>query len=130
MVTGALGLPLFNVDDDRSDDKGPEPEGLAITQINDMTVAAIGLERTGGVMLYDISDPTSPSFLEYLNSDLSDATGAISPEGLAWIHQDDETFLVVSYEVSGSVDVFRVVPEPASIALVCAGLMLIVQRRR
>lgn len=133
-ITAPLGLPLFNDDDGRSDDKGPEPEGIAITEVGGKTLAAIGLERTGGIMIYDISDPNSPIFLQYLNSDLSDATSAVSPEGLAWITGGDsptgETFLVVSYEVSGSVDVFKVVPEPGSFALLSLGGLLLARRRR
>jgi 5'-nucleotidase len=52
----------------RSDDKGPEPENLAIGEVNGRTYAFIGLERVGGVMTYDITDPTSPVFANYINN--------------------------------------------------------------
>ncbi len=101
--------------DGRSDNKGPEPEGVAVATIGDKTYAAIGLERTGGVMLYDITDPANAAFVQYINSAVSDGTGAASPEGLVWITPDKSptgtAFLVVSYEVSGTVDVFSFTPE-------------------
>lgn len=51
--------------DQRSDDKGPEPEGVTIGVIDGRTVAFIGLERSGGVMVYDITNLTTPSFVTY-----------------------------------------------------------------
>jgi len=43
--------------DSRSDDKGPEPKALQPGS-NDRTYAFIGLERIGGVLTYDVTDPT------------------------------------------------------------------------
>jgi len=54
--------------DNRSDDKGPEPEGLAIGKIKGKTYAFIGLERVGGIMIYDITNPRKVSFVEYINN--------------------------------------------------------------
>ncbi len=48
-----------------SDDKGPEPEALAIGEIDGRTYAFIGNERIGGVAAYDISDPGAPVFMDY-----------------------------------------------------------------
>lgn len=53
---------------DRSDDKGPEPEGVAIGTINGNTYAFIALERIGGVMVYDVSNPLAPVFVTYVNN--------------------------------------------------------------
>lgn len=64
----------FNVDtaegsgvnvDNRSDNKGPEPEGVDIGVINGRTYAFVGLERVGGVMIYDITDPANASYVGY-----------------------------------------------------------------
>jgi hypothetical protein len=41
--------------DNRSDNKGPEPEGLALGKIDGRTYVFVGLERQGGVMIFDVS---------------------------------------------------------------------------
>ena len=43
--------------DERSDDKGPEPEGIVLGEVNGETYAFVGLERVGGIMVYNVSDP-------------------------------------------------------------------------
>ncbi len=104
--------------DNRSDDKGPEPEGLALGEIDGRTYAFVGLERIGGVMVYDITDPAAPTFVEYVNNrDFSvDATapeaGDLGPEGLVFIPGADsptgQPLLVTANEVSGTVTVYGV----------------------
>ena len=54
--------------DNRSDDKGPEPEGVTVASFGAETYAFIALERVGGIMVYDVSTPTAPAFVSYLNS--------------------------------------------------------------
>ncbi|QHO76158.1 hypothetical protein ACH79_29685 [Bradyrhizobium sp. CCBAU 051011] len=51
--------------DNRSDNKGPEPEGIDIGVINGRTYAFVGLERVGGVMIYDVTDPANASYVGY-----------------------------------------------------------------
>ncbi|OJV63683.1 choice-of-anchor I family protein, partial [Hydrogenophaga sp. 70-12] len=108
--------------DSRSDAKGPEPEGIAIGQVRGRTLAFIGLERMGGVLVYDITNPAAPQRLDYLNSreDWTTAdpgtvlatAGDLGPEGLVFIPADrspDGTpLLVVGNEVSGTTAVYRV----------------------
>jgi 2',3'-cyclic-nucleotide 2'-phosphodiesterase / 3'-nucleotidase / 5'-nucleotidase len=93
--------------DTRSDNKGPEPEGIAVGVINGKTYGFIGLERVGGVMVYDISNPTAPTFVQYVRTD-SD----ISPEGLKFIPASDspngKPLLAVSHEVSNTVSFYQV----------------------
>lgn len=113
--------------DDRSDDKGPEPEALAIGTIDDRIYAFIGLERVGGIMMYDITSPHSASFVEYLNLrdfGLADATQVndLGPEGLAFIPADSspngQPLLVVANEVSGDTTIHVIrVPAPESFML-------------
>ena len=54
--------------DSRSDAKGPEPECVETGVMSDGTILAfVGLERTGGIMTFDISTPASTTFQDFLN---------------------------------------------------------------
>lgn len=110
-----------NTFDSRSDNKGPEPEALAVATICGRTYAFIGLERIGGVMVYDISNPTAPVFEQYINNrNFTQTPGAVTvntigdlgPEGLIHIDAADspngEHLLVCASEVSGTVTLFSV----------------------
>jgi len=105
VFTDGLGSGLF--DDTRSDNKGPEPEGLTVGRVGDRTLAFVGLERGGGgVMVYDVTNPLSVSFVQYLRR-----PGDVSPEGLTFIGGADspngQALLVVANEVSNTVSVFQ-----------------------
>ncbi len=104
--------------DSRSDDKGPEPEGVTTGVINGQTYAFIGLERIGGIMVYDVTNPSSPEFVQYINNrDFSgdpeaSSAGDLAPEGLTFIAAADsptgEPLLAVANEVSGTTTVFAI----------------------
>lgn len=104
--------------DNRSDDKGPEPEGVALGEIDGATYAFIGLERIGGIMIYDVSNPTAPVFQDYVNNrdftadPESPEAGDLGPEGLVFIPGGDspngEPLLVVANEISGSTTIYQV----------------------
>ena len=98
--------------DKRSGKKGPEPEDIKIGNINDKTYAFIGLERIGGVMVYDITNTKESKFVDYINTrDFSeDIKGDVSPEGLEFIPGNDKNnpLLLVSNEVSGTVAVYEI----------------------
>jgi 2',3'-cyclic-nucleotide 2'-phosphodiesterase / 3'-nucleotidase / 5'-nucleotidase len=108
--------------DTRSDNKGPEPEGVAIGQHFGHTYAFVGLERTGGVAVYDVGKPTAPEFETYVNPrDFNQPltvggapnplAGDVGPEGLTFIpFWQSPTFrplVVVSNEVSGTTTVYE-----------------------
>ena len=106
-----------NDGDDRSDDKGPEPEAVEIATINGNVFVFIALERVGGVMVYNITNPQSAEFVQYVNprdftvdDDAVEANlaGPLGPEDLKFITQDDEMYLLVSNEVSGTLSVYSV----------------------
>lgn len=101
--------------DNRSGKKGPEPEDVKVGKIGDEIFAYIGLERIGGVMMYNITNPASAKFEDYLNlRDFSDEiAGDVSPEGMAVIIKEDKQQLVVGHEVSGTVTVLNVTEEPS-----------------
>lgn len=113
----------FNTDheavslDDRSDNKGPEPEGITLGTIGAKTFAFIGLERMSGVMVYDITTTMQPKFVEYFTTRNfvetdSAKQGDLGPEGLIFIAAKDspngKPLLVVGNEVSGSTAIYQV----------------------
>jgi hypothetical protein len=113
--------------DRRSSSKGPEPEGVAVGTIGSRTFAFIGLERIGGVLVYDITNPFAPARVDYLNtrddwtnnpkteaeatpSRLS-AIGDLGPEGLVFVpaaeSPNGKPLLIVGNEVSGTTAVMQ-----------------------
>jgi hypothetical protein len=119
-LTDAVLPDEFNSDDDSVNDldgesaaSGPEPEGIAVGYVDDTPVAFVGLEEIGGVAMFDISDPTNPTYVDYVNNrvwdltelgldadaDLGDAleagliepgaAGDLGPEGLLFIPAED-----------------------------------------
>ena len=126
--TAALEPANFNSTNDanqsfdaRSDDKGPEPENVAVGRLYGRTYAFIGLERIGGIMVYDVTYPAWPQFATYINhrdfAAVFDATSFaaakdLGPEGLLFIAPEDSPngapLLVVSNEVSGTTTILRI----------------------
>jgi hypothetical protein len=114
-ITATLTPSFFNANDGiasqfdtRSDNKGPEPEGVTTGVVNGITYGFIGLERSGGgVLVYDLSNPASPVFVEYIRADLD-----ISPEGLTFVSAESspngKPLLVMTNEVSGTVTVYQI----------------------
>jgi len=107
-----------NTLDDRSDNKGPEPEGVAVGEIGGRTYAFIAPERIGGIMMYDVTTPASPLFVDYTNNRDFDVAppaagaGDLGPEGLKFIPAHESPtrrpMLAVAHEISGTVTLFEV----------------------
>jgi hypothetical protein len=105
---------LFNANDgvaskfdQRSDDKGCEPEGVEIGVIGGCTYAFIGLERAGGgVMVYDVSKPADPLFMQYARRD-----GDVAPEGLKFVAGKDspsgKPLLLIAHEISQTLSIYE-----------------------
>ncbi|MDF2456222.1 MAG: large protein [Cytophagaceae bacterium] len=117
--TDPLVSPIFNADNEsnafknRSRAKGPEPEGLTVATIDGKVYAFIGLERVGGVMVYDITNPASPVFVDYKNSrSLLSYSGDQGPEAIIYISATNspngKPYVAVSNELSGTVSVYEV----------------------
>jgi hypothetical protein len=99
--------------DDRSDNKGPEPEGVAVGKVRGRTFAFVGLERIGGVMAYDVTDPYAPEFAAYANTrSLAAVSGDRGAEGVEFVAADDSPngrpLVLVGNETSRTVTVFQV----------------------
>jgi hypothetical protein len=104
--------------DSRSDDKGPEPEGLVVGEIDGVPYVFVGLERVGGVMVWNLSDPTAPEWVGYLNdrpffaSAEGDDAGDLGPEGLTFIAAEvsptGAPLLAVAHEISGTTRLYEI----------------------
>ena len=115
--TQALPFAQFNAShdndalDSRSPSKGPEPEGVALGRIGAKTFAFIGLERIGGVMVYDITNPRAPTYVTYLNT-RNGTGGDTGPEGLVFVpaakSPNGKPLIIVGNEVSGTTAIFQV----------------------
>jgi len=104
-------------DDSRSDNKGPEPEGITIGTVGGQTYAFVGLERSNVTLAFDITDPANVTYTGAAYN-----AGDLSPEGLLFIPAADspsgKDLLVVSNEVSNTVTVFEVgAPPPFTLQL-------------
>ncbi|MDB6136139.1 MAG: 5-nucleotidase/2,3-cyclic phosphodiesterase [Verrucomicrobiales bacterium] len=133
-TTAALLPASFNANnsnntiDTRSDDSGPEPECLVLGKAYGRQWAFIGLERIGGIMVYDVTDPRKARFVHYLNNrNFSVVPGAgtnppnvpsagdLGAESLLFIKAEEspvgKPLLVVTNDVSGTTTLFEVIKE-------------------
>ena len=107
------------VGQDRSDDKGAEPEGVAVGMVGNTRVAILGLERMTALAVFDITQPRSPVFQEWLQMLPAKATPAKdvkhwSPEGIVFVSADKspsgKALIITSYELSGSISIHQIEP--------------------
>ncbi len=115
--TKALGTVNFNASntgnalDNRSDNKGPEPEGVVLGRLGTRTFAFIGLERVGGVMVYDVTSPAGAFFVTYINP-RTGPTGDRGPEGLTFVpavrSPNKQPLLIVGNEISGTTAIYQI----------------------
>lgn len=100
----------------RSDDKGPEPEAIEVVERDGQYYALIGMERVGGIFVYNITDPANAYFVNYVNHRNFDVDQT-TPEALdlgvediiyipAAVSPNGEDLVVTSNEVSGTVTIF------------------------
>lgn len=134
-----LGAAVFNSDhvannsfDTRSDNKGPEPEAIVVGEVAGGRFAFIAMERIGGIFAYNLNNPLSPVFVDYVNDrnfgvgttipdansdglpDTNPAAGDLGPEALAFIPAAQapggQALLVLGSEISGTVSLYAVTP--------------------
>ena len=107
------------VGQDRSDDKGSEPEGVAVGMVGDRRIAVLGLERMSALAVFDITQPRIPVFIEWLQMLPAKATPAKdvkywSPEGIVFVPADKspsgKALIITSYELSGSLSIHQIEP--------------------
>ena len=111
-ITAAQNPGGFNSDgtsasfDTRSDNKGPEPEGATTGTVNGILYAFIGSERTGDVFVYDITNPATPVFKQYLDNPQD-----LQVEGLLFVSAAEsptgKALVITSAEFSKTVTVYE-----------------------
>ena len=120
-LTAAVAPSLFNSDgttasfDSRSDNKGPEVEGVAVGVINGVPYAFVGSERTGDLFVYDVSNPAKPIFKQYINNPED-----LAVEGVLFVQSSQsptgKPLVITSAEVSRTITVFEAdVPAPCTL---------------
>jgi len=111
--------PFFNADSEsntlknRSRSKGPEPEGVAVGKIGSRTFAFIALERVGGVMAFEVTNPSAPVFSGYLNTrSTTGLAGDRGPEVIQFLGHEQspngKPMLLVANEISGTLALYEV----------------------
>ncbi|GAB4183403.1 MAG: choice-of-anchor I family protein [Terrimicrobiaceae bacterium] len=138
----AMNDPInFNIDgtafDGRSDDKGPEPEGIVLGKIDGDLYAFVGLERTNHIFMFkllsdvDTALTFNPAGVEFVSA--INTPGAVSPEGLTFIPAASSptggAMLLVGNEVSGTWTAYAV-PEPSTWVLIGLGAAFLLWRVR
>jgi hypothetical protein len=116
--TDPIYKSLFNASNsnnnfkNRSDNKGPEPEGVTVAHINNQVYAFITLERVGGMMVYNITDPANVVLVDYVNSRTlgPNEGGDLGPEGIIYLGPDvspnDTALVIMANEVSATLSVY------------------------
>lgn len=121
-ITASVHGEAFNNDEDenegdtRSDAKGAEPEALTLGKVGGRLFAFIGLERMGGVMVYDVTNPHSVHFVDYFFNrgtvEGEDVSGDLAPEGMAFVSAENSVtgkpLLIIGNEISGSIAVWQI----------------------
>jgi hypothetical protein len=120
---------IFNATNDennfknRSDDKGPEPEAVIVKEIAGQWYAFVALERIGGIVVFNVTDPTSPTFETYVNNrdttpGVENPEGDLAPEGVIYVAPEDNAtgngLIVVANEVSSTISVYTLANDTLS----------------
>jgi len=102
---------FFEGVDARSQKKGVEPEALSVIKIGDKVFAYIGLEKQGGLFVYDVTNPAAATMVEYFNdidyTKLPTQAGDLAPEGMVTFTQDGADYLAVANELSSTVALYE-----------------------
>lgn len=120
-ITAVQSAASFNSDglaatfDTRSDNKGPEPEGVTTGTVNGINYAFVGSERTGDIFVYDITNPAAPVFKQYINTAAD--TGV---EGIIFVPASQSptgnALVITSAEVSKTVSVYEFTPPTINVS--------------
>jgi hypothetical protein len=109
-ASNATGAPVLK---NRSDDKGPEPEGIKIAQINGKKYAFVALERIGGAMMFNVTNPNNPIYVGYANNRSTTLSGPdLGAEGIIYISAAESpngnAILILANEVSSTLSIYQI----------------------
>lgn len=109
-ASNSVGTPTLK---NRSDDKGPEVEGIAVHQFNGHTYVFASLERIGGVTIFNVDNPSAPYYVGYYNNrSVSNSNGPdLGAEGIIVIAAQDspngQDLVILANEVSSTVTTYQ-----------------------
>ena len=109
-ASNSVGTPTLK---NRSDDKGPEVEGIAVHQFNGHTYVFAALERIGGVTIFNVDNPSAPYYVGYYNNrTVSNPNGPdLGTEGIIIIAAQDspngQDLVILANEVSSTVTTYQ-----------------------
>jgi hypothetical protein len=113
------------LDDNRSDDKGPEPEAVTFGVVGGTPLLFVGLERCNAVVVYDVGNPAAPVLVDVINVFASSGLGSFAPEGLQFVAADQNptgrALLAVVSEGNGTLSVFAIDAGVAAVTSFGAG---------
>lgn len=103
-----------SVSKNRSDDKGPEPEGVATAVINGNHYLFVSLERVGGVMAFNVDVPSAPVYVGYYNNRSIGANSGpdLGAEGIITISREDspngKELVILANEISSTLSIYEI----------------------
>ncbi|NDA98823.1 MAG: hypothetical protein EBZ94_05560, partial [Crocinitomicaceae bacterium] len=108
-ASNTTGTPSLK---NRSDDKGPEVEGIAFQMISGKPYAFVSLERVGGVMIFNVENPTNPIYVGYANNRSTTVSGPdLGAEGIITISAEDSpngnNIVILANEVSSTLSIYQ-----------------------
>jgi hypothetical protein len=109
-ASNSIGTPSLK---NRSDDKGPEPEGVTTAKINGDNYLFVSLERVGGAMIFNINDPANPVYVGYKNNRSTTVSGPdLGAEGMIYISPEaspnGNSIIILANEVSSTLSIYQV----------------------
>jgi hypothetical protein len=108
-ASNTVGVPALK---NRSDDKGPEIEGITVHEYNGSMYAFVSSERLGGVFIFNVQNPASPIFVGYYNNRSNTTSGPdLGAEGIIFISATDSPngnpLVILANEVSSTLSIFQ-----------------------
>ncbi|MCX6190747.1 MAG: choice-of-anchor I family protein [Flavobacteriia bacterium] len=109
-ASNSSGVPSLK---NRSDDKGPEVEGIYFQTLNGKPYVFLALERIGGVMVFNVENPLSPVYVAYRNNRSTTLSGPdLGAEGIvtipAAISPNGNDIVILANEVSSTLSIYQV----------------------
>ena len=108
-ASNTVGAPALK---NRSDDKGPEIEGITVHEFNGSMYAFVSSERLGGVFIFNVQNPSTPNFVGYYNNRSNTTSGPdLGAEGIIFISAAESPngnpLVILANEVSSTLSIYQ-----------------------